>query len=296
MTKGAFPIEGAGAAARWRGLLDEARICARQDWAELRRSRWAAFCGLLYLALAAGFTLAAMRESAVFGFTGMGRVLFSFSHALLLLLPLLALSATAPILSQAKESGALELWFSQPLSRPGYFLGLTFSRWTVLALPLAALQTGMALWGWLAFRDGTVWFFFLRSLSVSLTLLWAFTGLGFWVAARTRGQTQALLWTLVLWALGAALLDFAVIGLLLAWDVPAAAVFLLAALNPVECARLALLSAADPSLGTLGPVGFFLFTNLGPNALLGLGLAWPLALGSLAWRLALDRFSRGDLV
>jgi len=277
-------------------LWREMGICAWQDWAELRRSRWAAFCVIVYLALAAGFMLAATHESSVFGFTGMGRVLFSFSHALLLVLPLLALSATAPALSQARDNGSLELWFSQPLSRPGYFLGLTCSRWLVLALPLVVLQTGMALWGWLAFGDGTVWFFFVRSLAISLTLLWAFTGLGLWAAVRTHSQAQALLWTLLLWALGVALLDFALIGLLLAWRVPAVLVFFLAALNPVECARLALLSAADPSLATLGPVGFFLFTNLGAGALLALGLAWPLLAGSLAWRLAMDRFCNGDLV
>ena len=35
-------------------------------------------------------------------------------------------------------------------------------------------------------------------------------------------------------------------------------VFSLAVLNPVECARVALLAAAQPDLATLGPVGFFL--------------------------------------
>jgi ABC-2 type transport system permease protein len=93
-----------------------------------------------------------------------------------------------------------------------------------------------------------------------------------------------------------ALLDLAGIGLLLRWRVPAHAVFLLAAANPVQAARMALLSLAEPSLATLGPVGFYLTNRIGTRALFTLGVAWPVALGAGAWCLALWRFRRGDVV
>ena len=64
----------------------------------------------------------------------------------------------------------------------------------------------------------------------------------------------------------------------------------------MQAARLALLSAAEPDLATLGPVGFYMAQRLGADGLLALGLLWPLGFGALAWRFALRRFRRDDLV
>jgi hypothetical protein len=98
------------------------------------------------------------------------------------------------------------------------------------------------------------------------------------------------------WAAGVFLLDFAGIALLLRWQLSPRAVFLLAAANPVQAARLALLAAAEPELATLGPVGLWLATRVGPGALFGMGIVWPLALGFAAWCAALLAFRRGDAV
>ena len=69
-----------------------------------------------------------------------------------------------------------------------------------------------------------------------------------------------------------------------------------AALNPVEAARLALLSAAEPDLATLGPVVFYLANELGAGPLFAIGVAWPLAVGALVLGLAWRRFGRDDLL
>ena len=76
-----------------RGVLAVVRL----DLAEVLRSRWLLFCGGLYAILACSFMLIGMRESSILGFTGMGRVLTSFCHALLLVLPLLALTGTGQV-------------------------------------------------------------------------------------------------------------------------------------------------------------------------------------------------------
>jgi hypothetical protein len=47
---------------------------------------------------------------------------------------------------------------------------------------------------------------------------------------------------------------------------------------------------------TLGPVGFYLAHRVGPGALLGLGLVWPAAVGTIGWLVALRAFRRGDAV
>jgi hypothetical protein len=73
-------------------------------------------------------------------------------------------------------------------------------------------------------------------------------------------------------------------------------VFLLAALNPSEAARVGILASVDPELSALGPVGFWLANFLGSGKAVALAVAWPALLGMFStWR-ALRRTQRIDLV
>ena len=98
-------------------FLGQALIAARLDLAEVRRSRWITFCVAVYAVLAGVLVLVGMRESTLLGFTGVGRVLLAFSHALVLVLPLLALTATGQLVGRARDDGSLELLLAQPLAR-----------------------------------------------------------------------------------------------------------------------------------------------------------------------------------
>lgn len=269
---------------------------ARLDAAEIVRSRWLLACVALYAALAGLFVLVGMRESSVMGFTGMGRVLFSLCHALVLLLPLMALGATGQVVNRARDDGALELFMSHPVRRWSYLTAVTAVRTLALVLPLVALLVALGVAGTLVFGQAVPWSFVARSASVSASLLWAFAALGLAISVRVRSPARAMTYLILAWVAGIALVDFGLIGLMLTWRLEPRAVFLLAALNPVQAARLALLSAADPDLATLGPVGFYLAQRLGADGLLALGVLWPLAFGALAWTSALRSFRRGDLV
>jgi ABC-2 type transport system permease protein len=268
----------------------------RLELGEIARSRWLPVSTGVYLVLATILVLFGMRESAVLGFTGMNRVLLSFVHVLLLVLPLLALTATTQGIARAREDGTLELLFSNPLSRGGYLAAVTLTRLSVLVLPLALLLVAMALLARFWFGEDIPWDMTLRAVAVSATLLWAFVGVGLAVSVGTRNPARAMVWGLVIWAACVALLDLALIGLLLQWRLDARSLFILASANPVQSARLALLSGLEPDLGTLGPVGFYLSHRVGSTALFALGLAWPFAVGTAAWAWARRAFRRGDLV
>lgn len=269
---------------------------ARLDVAEVLRSRWMVFCGAVYALLAGGFVLVGLRESTLLGFSGMGRVLLSFCHALVLLLPLLALTATGQVINRSREDGSLELFFSQPLRRGTFFAAVTLVRYGVLVVPLAVLMLGMAVVGSVVHGQVVPWGFLVRAVVVSAALLAAFVGLGMAVSTLVRSQARAMIWLLTLWALGVALIDFGLVGLMLQWRLNPRTVFLLASLNPVQSARMALLSGAAPELGVLGPVGFFLANRLGGAVLFVVGTLWPVLVGAGAWVLALRNFRRGDLV
>jgi ABC-2 type transport system permease protein len=275
---------------------DELVSVARLELADVARSRWLLVCLGLYALLACVFVLVGLRESSVIGFTGMGRVLFSLCHALVLLLPLLALAVTGQVVNRARDDGELELLMSQPVRRSCYLAAVTAVRFLALALPLAVLLVGVGVIGRLVWDQPIPWSFVGRAAAVSCALLWAFVALGVATSVHVRSAARAMTYVILFWAAGVALLDFALIGLMLSWRLQPQAVFLLAALNPVEMARLALLSGAEPDLATLGPVGFYLSQELGARALFALGLAWPITFGAAVWGVALRTFRRGDLV
>ncbi len=269
---------------------------ARLDLAAIRRSRWIWFCLATYTVLAAVLVTASSRESAILGFTGSSRVLLSFCHALLLALPLIALTATAPVIQRAREDGSLELLLSQPLS-PGSWFAATFAtRYLALLAPLAVAMLGIGAWGQLAYGDPIPWPFIARALLISASLLFAFAGIGALISAYVRDPARVITYLVVAWALGVALLDFGLIGMLLRWHVNARVVFGIAIANPVEAARLALLAQLQPDLGTYGPVGFYLAHRIGSGALFALGVAWPAVIGMLTATAAFLRFRRSDRV
>jgi len=269
---------------------------ARLELSEVLRSRWLLFCLVVYAVLGVVFVLVGMRESSVVGFTGTSRALLSFSHALVLLLPLLGLTATGQVINRARDDGALELLFSHPVGRGSYFAAVTAVRLATLAVPLVVLLPGMALWARIAFGEAVPWGFLARALLTSTSLLAASVAIGLAISARVRNQAKALMLLLLVWAAFIAFLDFALAGLMLQWRLQPQVVFTLAVLNPVQCARMALLSAVEPELATLGPVGFYLAHRVGAGALLALGICWPALLALSLWSLTLRSFVKRDLV
>jgi len=269
---------------------------ARLDFADVRRSRWMAFCVAVYGLLGAAFVFVGMRESSVMGFSGMGRVLMSMVHTLLLLLPLLALTATGQLINRSRDDGTLELLFSHPVRRGVYFTAVTLTRFAVLTLPLVVLMIAMALLGRFVFHDEVNWTFLFQSLAICSALVAAYIGVGVAVSTLVRSQPRSVIWVLLLWALGAALLDFGLVAVMLQWRVNAQTVFLLASLNPVQAARMALLAGASSELSILGPVGFYLANRVGPGGLFTLGIVWPAVVGLGAFLVALRSFRRADIV
>jgi ABC-2 type transport system permease protein len=269
---------------------------ARLDFADVRRSRWMGFCVVIYALLGAAFVFVGMRESTVMGFSGMGRALMSMVHTLLLLLPLLALTATGQLINRARDDGTLELLFSHPVRRGVYFAAVTLTRFVVLTLPLVLLMIGMALLGRFAFHEETNWAFLFQSLAICSALILAYVGVGVSVSTLVRSQPRSVIWVLLIWAFGAALLDFGLIAVMLQWRVNAQTVFLLASLNPVQAARMALLAGASSELSILGPVGFYLSNQVGAAGLFTLGIVWPTVVGIGAWLLGLRSFRRADIV
>lgn len=271
------------------------RALLRLELADALRSRWLLFTAGTYLIVFGAFVWLGLRESSVLGFTGVSRVVLNLANVVVVVLPLVALVATTQTVVRGRTSGYFELFLTQPCPRSAWVIAAIGCRMLVVAGPLVALLLLAAGAGWLR-GETAVAGLVARSLGVSCALSLAFLGLGLWLSTLARTSERAIVYALVTW-LGVSMLhDFALMGVLLQWHVPAQLVFALAALNPVETARLALLGVVDPELSLLGPVGFWLTTTLGASGVLALGIAWPALLGTASAWAARVRFERMDLV
>ncbi len=264
----------------------------RLELADALRSRWLAFTAAVYVVVFGTFVWLGLRESSVLGFTGLSRVVLNVSNAVVIVLPLVALVATSQTIVRARTTGFFELFLAQPCKRSDWFAAVLASRVTVIAGPLIGLLLITLLAG---AEERTLGPLVARSALVAFALVWAFVGVGLWVSAAARTPERAIVYALLAWLGASALHDFALIGLLLKTRIAPSAVFALAAMNPVEAARLAILTGIDPDLSVLGPVGFWLSNALGPRWTLLVGVGWPMALGSVCAWAAQRRLRRADL-
>ncbi len=273
------------------------RALVRLELSEAVRSRWLLFTGAVYACVFAAFVWLGLRESRVLGFTGLSRVVLNMANAVVLAVPLVALVATSQCVVRARQSGFFELMLSQPVRRRDWFASVVASRLAVVVGPLVVLFAGaLAAQGFVAEGDQPLVPIVARSLAVTASLAWAFLGIGLWISSATRSPERATILALVAWLGASALHDFALVGALLRFRLAPAAVFALAAMNPSESARIAILSGVDPELSVLGPVGFWLANTLGPRLALLVGVGWPALIGSFAlWRAA-KRLDTSDLV
>lgn len=276
--------------------MNAARALFRLELADALRSRWLVFTASVYALIFGGFVWFGVRESRVLGFTGLSRVVLNVSNAVVLAIPLVALVATSQTIVRARQSGYFELMLSQPVKRAEWFASIVASRFLVVVGPLVVMLLGTLAAGLFTERDPMLVPMVARSLAVTIALAWAFLGVGFFVSAWSRTPERATVLALVAWLFASAIHDFALVGALLRWKLRPEAVFALAASNPVEAARIAILAGVDPDLSVLGPVGFWLANTLGPRLSLAVGIGWPLLIGTAALAAARRRLVATDLV
>ena len=238
------------------------------------------------------FVLVGVRESNVLGFTGMGRVLMSFTHALLLLLPLLALTATGQLINRARDDGTLEMLFSHRC-RAALFSWHHAGALRAAPRPVDHARAAARRARQPVLRQAIPWAFLGRALAISAALLWAF-GAG---AAHLDGGAQSGARHDVRaggFRLGVALLDFGVIGFA---QVAAARRDIVRHLRgkPGAGGRAWRCSRRRAGARHAGACRLLPSSRIGENALFALGTLWPVALAHLWWA-ASRHFRKSDLV
>lgn len=252
-------------------------VLARWDARALWRDRWflttAATFGLLTLAASA----AAFSSASFLGVSSFGRVAATLVHLAMLFIPLLGLTVGAGWISGERESGALALVLAQPVDRGAAFAGkyLGVARGLIGATLVGFGSAGLLL----ALRTGPDRLLaFLWLVGLSLLLALASLSIGFMISSSAGNRSRALATALVLWLMLTLVSDLGVLATSIILRLPAPAVLVFGALNPVSAFRLAAIVGIAGSAELAGPVGVYAADILGvPGmlaALTGVLIAW----------------------
>jgi Cu-processing system permease protein len=266
-----------------------------KEFAETARSRWlAGFVGA-FCVLAA--VLAVVGSSgSTFGGQGFGRTTAALLNLVLLVVPLMGLTAGSLSLAGEKERGTMEFLLSLPL-RPrqifwAKFFGSSAALAAALGVAFGLVGLGLALRGGL--RQAGV---FAACFGATLLLAAVSLSLGLLISTRSRKVAGAVGFALLLWLILILGGDLGLLGTALAVRLPPQVLLGSAWLNPLSLYRLLAIDAASANLDMLGPAGSCAQDILGawlrPAALAGLALWLAATLTAARWLYGRDPLENG---
>lgn len=237
-------------------------LFVRRELAASLRARWFLVYAAAFLVgglLLAGFGL---QDSVVLGYRGFAKTMAGLVHLALLFVPLMALFPAAAAIAEDRESGTLEYVLAQPVTFAEVFTG----KWLGVALAvLLALALGLGAAGGLAVARGVPPLLVATLFGFVVLLALAFIAIGLllstWAGSRSRATTFGLVTWLVFVALG----TLGVMAAFVRWGLPQGVLVAWSFVNPVEAFRLGVVTALDPDLSLLGPVGVKIIQTLGPG-------------------------------
>jgi Cu-processing system permease protein len=242
--------------ARGRGPLANTALIARRELREAVRSRWFMLYTLAFAALGLGISWISGASSGSLGLSSFGRTTAGLINLVLLVVPLMGLTAGAASIASDRERGALIYLLAQPVSRLevmlGKYLGLGAALLACICLGLGACAAIMA-WQGQGSSPGSL----IRLAGLTFALALEMLSLGFLTSVLARKASVAVGTAIFLWLTLVFATDLALMAGTLALKLPIEQVFTLSLLNPLQVFKMWSLHAADGSLDVLGPAGLY---------------------------------------
>ena len=239
------------------------------------RSRWLTAFAVTFALVALG--LAVIQQQGDVGAQGFNRTTASLINLCLLLVPLLALILGAGAIAGERDRGTLATLLSQPVSSTELLLakyaGLALALWAAVALGFGVAGLLVALVSPVAGLGHFMLFVVLSGVLASAML-----SIGLLISVIADGRVKALALAILAWFAFVLLYQFVAIGVALAITASGRGLVAAVLLNPVEAVRILAVMSLSPDLQVLGPLGAYLYLELGVvrSALL-------LAASTLAW-------------
>ncbi len=249
---------------------------ARKEFRDALRNRWFLFYAAAFTVLALGLSYLALFGAGLGGLAGFGRTAASLINLVLLIVPLMGLTAGATGLAAERERGTLSALLAQPVSRAEVFmgkaLGLALALLASLCLGFGVAGVALAVGG--GGGDATT---YLGLAGLAVLLSFAALALGLLVSALARRSAVALGLAVVLWLGMVFVGELGLMGTAVVMKLRAGELLALALLNPLQVFKMAAVLALKATPEVLGPAGLYAADVMGSwllPALLGILAAW----------------------
>ncbi len=263
---------------------------ARRELRDAVTSRWFPLYTIGFAVLAVATSFMSLAGSGSLGFAGFGRTAAGLLNLVMLIVPLMAMTAGATTISGERERGTLLYLLAQPVSRLeillGKYLGLSIA---LCASVCMGFGLSAAVLAWKAGGAGVGSFLMLVALTCLLAVV--MLAVGFLISVCTRKASVATGLAVFVWLAFVFLSDLGLMAGTIVFKLRVQELFALAMLNPVQAFKMSVVTQLNASLDVLGPAGAYAsrsFDDALPWMLLGVLAGWG-ALSMLAAALIFAR-------
>jgi Cu-processing system permease protein len=266
-----------------------ARSCSVIGARELRDalgSRWFLLYTLAFAVLGLGVSFVSAAGTGGTGLSGFGRTTAGLINLVLLVVPLMALTAGAASIASDRERGMLAYLLAQPVGRAevllGKFAGLACSLVTSITLGLGLCAIILA---WKGLRTDPSSILWLCGLSQLLAM--SMLSVGMLISVLARRASVAVGTAIFVWLVLVFVSDLALMAGAVALRMSIETLFGLACINPLQVFKMWSLHAVDTGLDVLGPAGLYASEEFATSlhaifaACLAAWIALPLTLAGL---------------
>lgn len=249
---------------------------ARREFRDALSSRWFLLYTIAFTVLAVGVSFLSLSGSGSHGFAGFGRTAAGLLNLIMLVVPLMALTAGAGTIAGERERGTLMYLLAQPVSRTQILLGKYFGLAIALVCSLCiGFGVSAGVLAWRAGGVGVQSFLVLVGLTILLAL--AMLSVGVLISVLSRRSSVAVGISLFVWLALVFVSDLGLMAGSLIFKLRVQEVFALASLNPLQAFKMGVIVSMNASLDVLGPVGAYASHTLGG------AMSWVLAGSIIAW-------------
>lgn len=268
------------------GCVPNTLAIAGRELRDALRSKWFMLYTLAFVALGLGVSFVSAASSGGAGLSNFGRTTAGLINLVLLVVPLMALSAGASSVASDRERGMLAYLLAQPITRTevllGKYLGLAGALLACICLGLG-LCAGILAWKGQAAGPSAL----LSLAGLSFVLALGMLSVGMLVSVLARRASVAVGTVIFIWLVLVFVSDLALMAGTIALRTPIDQLFLLSLLNPLQVFKMWSLHSGETTLDVLGPTGLYALEEYGPRlhlifaACLGAWIVLPLALAGV---------------
>lgn len=237
-------------------LVSNVAVIARRELRDAIRSRWFLLYTVAFVVLGLAVSFVSAAGAGGTGLSGFGRTTAGLINLVLLVVPLMALTAGASSIASDRERGMLAYLLAQPVTRAevvwGKYLGLAASLFASLTLGLGACAIILA---WKGVRTSPASILWLAGLSMLLAM--GMLSLGFLISVLARRASVAVGTAIFVWLSLVFVSDLALMAGAVALRLRIERLFALSCANPLQVFKMWSLHAVDASLDVLGPAGLY---------------------------------------